>query len=365
MISTSQYKTILLNTRAVFSNLSVSYRGSVSSGQLDLPGTRQIAAAEYRANFDLLIQLVNKVREFLNSTTKLSDNIMPYTEHPTMDEPSGPMWRYIDLSKLFWMLEVEKLHFHRTGDFSDPLEGRVPKAAIDLSKRTLKKHGVDDETIGEMDFKESIIRQSIEARATTFVNSWYARNVESAAMWEKHRNQGNAVCIRSSVSNFRKAIENTSKEIYLSKIIYIPHSKCFEEFDENEQENYLKLRNRTPLGNMLLPVLSKRNEFSHESEIRAITYDGDPFGEIVDNRQLGYGDLERLAEDYKNISVNVNKLIDEIIIGPSTPTWVWEAIESYIKKSDLDITVTDSKLSRHSFDLTGESITTFDKQEDR
>lgn len=281
---------------------------------------------------------------------------MPYEEHPVFHTPSGDqeIWRYITLPRLMWICQSSQLHFHRTGAFEDPYEGIVPRALIDMRKEGIRQLEADIELEElQRDWEEQLIMESIQARAIVFANSWYANDVESAAMWDIYQQRGRPISIKSTISNLTEAVEPIVESVHIGEIFYVDHDSTFEDLSPEDQRQLNNLYSRTEHGNMLYPILTKRKEFSHENEIRAIYPEPSAFDVLDESEAVPMVQMEQAAEEYYNLSIDVNALIDAIYIGPETPVWMANTIRTYIDNSSLSLDpendVRNSDLDRQPF----------------
>lgn len=286
---------------------------------------------------------------------------MPYEEHQIFGQLDGEqdIWRYISFTKLVWIIQNSKLHFHRTGDFPDLYEGAVPRAVIGMRRNNLaKKLDKHDSDMGveqvNTSFKELAIRESIEARSIAYVNSWYASEVESAAMWEKYRARGKPVCVKSSISGLIDSVAPIEDSVYIGKLVYVDHDAPLEQLENEDRRKLRNLYSRSELGNMLYPILSKRKEFSHERELRAVCVDTSPLRKMANSEDITHNDLEEIAKNHWDMKIDLASLIEKIFIGPDTPKWVANTIRGYVKDSELKLDperdVCHSDLDRQPFD---------------
>lgn len=265
------------------------------------------------------------------------------------------VWRYIDYSKLMWIISQGQLHFHRGDCFNDPFEGTVP-AIVDEYRQA----AYDEEDEFPENMSEIHSEVTKQMRQHTFLNCWHLNDRESAGMWEIYSESNKSIAIKSTVGNLKKAIEDTDLRILMGKVSYL-------DFHSTNREVERKLRefsNQIPdsASNVAEPFLLKRESFVHESEFRLIhidppllreeDYKAVPYNievngveqkvplEVFDGVNQGFfnGIVGKNIEG-KNVNVNVDELIDEIRISPNAPSWFTKAVCDTVSESpfvDLD-----------------------------
>ena len=114
--------------------------------------------------------------------------------------------------------------------------------------------------------------------------------------------------------------------IYVGRVSYV------------DNENYL-----IPTGNTLdddtyIPFLHKRQSFSHEREVRAIVRII-PFENGKPNTFRDIGDSGRYFD------VDLSLLIQEVIVAPLAPDWLFELIRSIANRYNLRVPINKSTLA--------------------
>lgn len=273
---------------------------------------------------------------------------MPFEKHPIFEfsKMEQNIWRYLSFTDLLWVCQEGKLHFHRTGDFNDPYEGTVPKAVVDNRAQILENPEWDIDG-SRQDFEKRAKSDSIHARATMFANCWHASDSESAAMWEQYRKDGKPVCIKSSISSLIDAVEKIEQPIHIGEVKYVDHDTGLKGLGEEDRKSLESLYSRTKFDALYYPILTKRKEFRHESEIRAVFTDNELFEELREGRSIEIDEMEKLAEDYFNLKVDVDSLIEEIYIGPNIPNRTVDTMREVISSMDIgsSIEVTRSTMN--------------------
>lgn len=247
---------------------------------------------------------------------------MGYKTHPIFDKirRDTEIWRYIDLTKLLWILQEEKLHFHLLAEFEeDNFEGTLPRATRDAARVSLEESDniADNKILGLLNHSQDA------ARNLSQVNCWHAKDGESAAMWKLYSSSGRGVAIKSTVGNLMDSLSESKTDVYISPVRYVDFYKKWDELSDSDREILNELFMKSEGRNLLQNAVLKRKEFSHENEIRAITTD---FDNITDT---GNG-----SGSFQNLSINPKELIDAIVLSPNMPHWAKITIENTIQ--DLD-----------------------------
>ncbi len=216
-----------------------------------------------------------------------------YKYHPVFEDPKDDklkLWRYMDLSKYFSLLDSSCLYFCCASEFrssehqlNDPFEGSFPKIEYEY---WIKEYG--EKNVHDIYNTSSKI---------IYVNCWHLSEHESIAMWKLYSESNKGIAIKTSIANFKNSFEKTIEDIYAGKVQYIDYEK--EPYYNNGKHQY-------QFGNLMVPYIHKRNIFEYEEEYRAI-YSGK-----VPQDQKGYA-----------IKVDLTKLIEEVILAPYFPNWLY------------------------------------------
>jgi len=183
-----------------------------------------------------------------------------------------------------------------------------------------------NETIlGSMKDEMQRLREFVRcSRTSTFVNSWHAQPHESAAMWRLYTKSDEGIAIKSTIQRLIDSLSGYSDyDIYISMLKYIDYSK-----------------EAIPEGNLLSPFIHKRKSFEHERELRALIWTPQ------DGKNLPYGGYNKHSlDDGLYVSVDTNILVECIQLAPHMPKWIHEALESVMKRFDLERPIVQSDLS--------------------
>jgi hypothetical protein len=228
----------------------------------------------------------------------------PYVVFSDPPEPHKLLWRYMDWPGFFTLLKTKKLFFipARLLQRFDPYEGSLPKKERDIYYTITTKEALKD---------------GIEVfRRQVFASCWHYNETESVAMWQLYAAGGRGIAIQTSISDFKKAFETTSHDIYTGKVIYIDYET--EGFYHGEKGFF---------PNPLVSFIHKRKIFQHEQEYRALLRDKtEPDGVAVD--------------------VDLRLLVQRVVVAPKTPYWQLEAVQLL-----LDDLLPGTKLERSIVDV--------------
>jgi hypothetical protein len=209
--------------------------------------------------------------------------------------------------KFVSLLESRCLFFCRADRLGDPFEGSFVK------NLTLNVVNVDNtgetgrETMPITEIEASIRRSIFSSQETlirsTFVNSWYSRESDSAAMWSLFATVSDGVAIKSTVGKLKSSFEEDSPIIQIGSVAY----RNFETAEGS-------------WGNALLPFLMKREEFDHEHEVRALM--------LV---------LPNPPEMGTCVPVRLDVLIEGIVIAPQAEKWFAELVSAVVMRYGLNV----------------------------
>ena len=241
-------------------------------------------------------------------------------------DPKTPVWRFMNLARLFDLLNRERLFFtpvnalmrmdpyecSRVIDYDldgldrDALTYRAnemyPFAKLE-AERTIPNKDPEPyyrDKINQMSLEELralVLRLSLRKRTSRiWCSCWYINDCggESDAMWRLYA-QEHGVAIQSNVEKLASSLKSPSEcqlppQIHLARIRYLN--------DEDEPEAPFYAEN---------PWMIKRKSFSHEQELRLFT---------------GCGD---------SIPIDVESLIQSIVITPLAADWAQDSIKFAIE----------------------------------
>ncbi|GAT62492.1 hypothetical protein [Paludibacter jiangxiensis] len=205
------------------------------------------------------------------------------------------IWKYMDFTKFIDFIMNKTLYFTRSDRFGDSFEGTI--SAQDVTERN-SQCGHDGQTLWTQFGKE--------IKKTFFVNCWHINENESYAMWKIYLNSQNGIALQTTYSKLYKCLNEVNDNIYLSTVKY----------DGNGD-----------WGTYLDRMLHKKSYYSYEQELRAIVNDN-----------------IRINEDGLKIEVNINNLIENIYVAPSSPIWFQQLVKNISNYFNFDFTPINSAL---------------------
>lgn len=241
-----------------------------------------------------------------------------YIEHSSFIQPKNKdikLWRYLDFTKFVSMLSSSSLYLTRVDKFDDPFEGSLPL------KDYMKREHCVEQIFDECDSFETIEQLKQQHREDgkadkchVYANCWHMNTHESFAMWNLYLKSNEGISIQSTFSKLQKSV-TSDKFVYGGIVKYIDY-------------------NNDSLGchDLFTKHLHKRLGFKHEQEFRIMS----PRTECDDKSQ----------KNGINVQVDLNKLIENIYISPTAPSWFNRLVQEIIAKYDYNFNVIKSDLSR-------------------
>jgi hypothetical protein len=240
-----------------------------------------------------------------------------YQEHSVFSLPDSldqKIWRYLDFAKFVDLLHTSSLYFARADTFNDSFEGSLPKQTVKRRDETEKELLKIYPNRMQYDWP----RIGLQQKRHTAINCWCMCDFESQAMWELYLQSNNGIAIQSTFKKLKTSFDDTSAVVNIGIIKYINY-----ETDEIET------------GNGFFPFLHKRIAFEHEKELRAIIWD-----QALENQSI----VDLKAGGY-NVPCNINTLIENIYVSPSSAQWFTNLVKNVISKYDFHFPVIPSSLT--------------------
>ncbi|HET6840756.1 MAG TPA: DUF2971 domain-containing protein [Candidatus Angelobacter sp.] len=232
-----------------------------------------------------------------------------YETHPNLISPTDNtrLWRFMDLSKLLWLLSNSALYFCRLDLLRDPYEGVMSKMSFAGYERLLPNQ------------TEAIKSMIISQRKWVFANSWHMNEFESAAMWDLYLNSPEGVAIETDFARFRDSFSAEKiHDVLIGKVNYIDYAT-----ESVAQGNYF---------NYLYVPVHKRKSFEHERELRAIVWLLATFGKQQDKIDINtYHPPPGIS-----IQVNIKTLIRNIFVSPTAQSWYVDVVRSVLCRYGFD-----------------------------
>ena len=246
-----------------------------------------------------------------------------YEEHPRAERSrneNAKIWRYLDFTKFVSLLDRQALFFCRADKLSDPFEGSVSKANLELRLENYERTPKPAQKIMDKRCDPSLK----EMKKVTCINCWHINEYESAAMWKLYLKSEQGVAVQSTLKRLRESFNNrTRDEIYIGKVEYIDY--CDEPVREEDPR---------------FPFFYKRKSFEYERELRAAIQSLPmPFTQCEINKtgqEIGDG---------KYVPVDLDILTKKIFVSPKAPKWFTELVKSVVARYNVRKEVSQSSLS--------------------
>jgi hypothetical protein len=236
------------------------------------------------------------------------------------------LWRYLDLSRFLWLLSRKSLYFANIGEFlDDKWEGTLPKATIQGLKRFLRisaeKHGERPPKEGaEQEALRSLMSAVKTLQPMYVVNCWHRNDVESVAMWKLYTKGMDGVAIQSTVGRLKACLLHERRTIYIAQVKY---------GHEVPDDGLVS-------PHALIPIITKRRSFEHESEVRL----------VLDRYNSALPTTDELSRKSRGeaITVDLSTLIEKIVASPDYPEWARASLQDRVADAGLNVTVEESDL---------------------
>lgn len=251
------------------------------------------------------------------------------------EDTNTHIWRYMDLSKYLAMLQTRTLFFSNSTELGDPFEGTLTyKTANGLKEDEAKKMIVDGYSMEDIGAYFKYIETGIDfddSYVCAFVNCWHMNERESAAMWRLYAKSDEAIAIQSTYHRLRECLP---KRVHIGKVEYI-------DYDAEEVNP----------DNPTLNYKYKRASFSHEREIRAISFQEINHWDFVEtdpypSASAAYPySLSINLPPGKPIHISLNTLIEKVYVSPTAPNWFYEVVAKVSAKYRIKAPVQSSSLA--------------------
>lgn len=241
-------------------------------------------------------------------------------------DPQTNLWRYMDLAKFISLLSSRKLYLTRLDNFSDKYEGALCsregfsnfKQKDEFTRRLietvkLKKRGIENPTPEEIEFEMRKSREQSDKnrelnRKQTFVYCWSANDVESEAMWRLY----------SKDMTCGVAVHTTFEKLFWS-LPYNSNADIRHVEYVNYDCNFYAYTN---------PEWYKRKSLNYENEVRIVIRN-------ATNAPIEYA---------KQIEVNLDTLIQDVVTSPEAEMWFTELVAEICNKYNVNCDVRPSEI---------------------
>jgi hypothetical protein len=209
------------------------------------------------------------------------------------------LWRYMNTAQYADLLQTSELHLSRADSFSDPWEG-APSPV---------NHALRPDLYGErFEVMAPGLRMLFQhARTYTFINCWYAADIESAAMWSLYDREGRGVAVRTTPDRLQEALKGP-QPVYGTKVRYVDYNIAF-----------------IPENNVMLPYVYKRASFKHEDEYRLIR-SWSPKALRIENDTVVESEPDGPPGGLRE-ETDLEMLVEHVFVSPEAPPWVVRVIE--------------------------------------
>lgn len=221
------------------------------------------------------------------------------------------LWRYMSFSKFVSLLETSAIFFSKPSGFLDPYEGSFSHSDLE---RFLGEYIYWNEKDRKafIDGVDQVYARAKIALDYVGISCWHMNNEESAAMWDLYCRRDEGIAIKTSVNNLIKSYSFNEYDICYGVVNYIDYEK-----DMAGTNSYDTL-------------FYKRKSFSHEQEFRMLVFD--------DEEELFFGPAG------VNVTFNLNTLINEIYVSPTSPPWFKDTVQAIVNRYGLGKKVIQSNL---------------------
>lgn len=258
-------------------------------------------------------------------------------EQPQVWKPPSAhatIWRYTTLAKFLNMLVRHEpmsgqLYFCRTDLLGDPFEGATPAVEALVRSDLLRQAGIAASEEG--------VRKATEGqRRWSAVSCWHLGDCESAALWQIYSASEGAVAIRSTYFRLRAALSAVPYSVGIGTVRYI---------------DYARARFATEVPVRHVPLLHKRQSFSHEQELRAVLpFDPPPLGagQFDDKGQRVFNIEEWIQPPAwvgLSLPIDIDALIESLYVSPTAPEWMRQTVEAIVRNVGFNFPVVQSSLT--------------------
>ena len=251
-------------------------------------------------------------------------NLAKFSEHAATKQPDkkSTIRRYMPIDRFKYLLESKKLWFSRADFLGDTFEGSYSKLNLELREQQyysqLKEALGKNPTLEK--FLEAVSRDKENARNSMFINCWQLNEYEDVGMWRAYIEEGKGIAIETTFERLTNSFQAVYEQPIVAGIVeYSDYEK------EIVKEEFL-----------YSAFLTKRKEFEHEREVRAILW----LPEYYLEKPFEKKDAPKGVE----IPVELHDLVQRIIISPFAPAGFDKEISELASKYGLPVP-SASKLS--------------------
>jgi hypothetical protein len=238
------------------------------------------------------------------------------------DNPDAEIWRFIGLDKFEKLLKGEP-YFRRADLFDDETEGLPPEEyerVLNLSRYDLR----------DIQERSAAIGFIAQMRQSYYLNCWYLFDEEKAALWKRFAMGG--VAVRSTYRRLKAVIEPLiGDEPTLGLVRY----------GSGHVDRW----------NLEVFISTKKKEYEHEREIRAMLTMRDPHESANRNIDIENRFHDRPIYDTPNPKginrpVNLNVLVAELVVSPYADVAAFSVVTKMVQDAGYTFPVRASELMR-------------------
>ena len=214
------------------------------------------------------------------------------------------VWRFVTLPKFIDLALSCSLHFSRLDLAEDPYDGRPIGRLHEALTRAMGS-----------DFTKSV---GDDNRLRTYVSCWHLSEHEPASMWKLYASSDAGIAIRMPYRRLKEVLNASPDRLFLG---------CVQYGDRGSTGRHVTV----PFD----PAMWKRKSFDHEKEVRAFYWNdgGATPAEALSVAPLGH-----------RVPIVLNGLDADVIVAPTTPEWIFDAVRDLAIRLDLTVPIRPSDL---------------------
>ena len=225
------------------------------------------------------------------------------------------LWRYMSYTKFVSILTKQAIFFARADKLGDPLEGSLSHLNVALRPVLYSKDLTED--------TQRLIGEYIkDLRRFMLISCWHENHDESEAMWKLYSSIEDGVAIRTDFQSLSQSLIG-HQDVYIGRVNYIDYDVTF----VNE-------------GDSFKPFINKRKSLEHEREVRALILEMPSGG-----GQFIVGGHPAIYDVGTYHTVDVSKLIKEVVVPPYAGTWFVELLQATAEAFELEAPVRSSSMA--------------------
>jgi len=238
---------------------------------------------------------------------------IPYSPLSIGRAPSSEsvIWRFMSFAKFYSLLNHGAVYFPVLSSLGDVLEAAPPRLPEDAD--------VHD--------RMRVWHRWQSQRHMVFVNCWHLSPDESAAMWALYATESDGVAIQSTFGETSQAFGSFEGVGRLGSTV------CAGEVEYIDPDVELRPE---PISNIVLGALKKRHWYAYERELRFMYVDVANYVRPLSGSDCAPGTAARLG---LWIRCDLQKLIKAIVLAPSTPAFIVDAVASACRQFGIDPTL--------------------------